>query len=233
MKKLTANFYPANEPKNGYIGKANITIADAIRLNGISVFQNAKDDTINLSFPEFGDGVSYVVPKSKEAYAAMAAVVAKAIENEKHFGYSTGEYGPFMNVTGHAVSEPYADARFSIDVEDICTLYGISTRVVDYKKDGKDHSFVSVDFPTIGTYENTQGETQYRRAFDGRVSKWTDREGKEQSRDYGQLLNGLVLAERHHILDRKPSLETQMNGADQRKGNVSAAHDAPAMEATR
>ena len=27
MKKLTANFFPAEEQKNGYIGKANITIA--------------------------------------------------------------------------------------------------------------------------------------------------------------------------------------------------------------
>lgn len=233
MKKLTANFYPANEPKNGYIGKANITIADAIRLNGISVFQNAMDGTINISFPEFGDGASYVVPKSKEAYAAMAAVVAKAVENEKHFGYTTGEYGPFMNVTGHAVSEPYADARFSIEVEDTCILYGISTRVVDYQKDGKDHSFVSVDFPTIGTYENAEGELQYRRAFDGRVSKWTDREGKEQSRDYGQLLNGLVLSERHNILERKPSLDAQMKDAGQRKEAPAAAHDTPAMEASR
>lgn len=26
MKKLTANFFPAEEQKNGYIGKANITM---------------------------------------------------------------------------------------------------------------------------------------------------------------------------------------------------------------
>lgn len=84
MKKLTANFFPAEEQKNGYIGKANITIANAIRLNGISVFM-PEAGGIHISFPEFGEGenrASYVIPKSKEAYEAMLDVVAKAVANE-------------------------------------------------------------------------------------------------------------------------------------------------------
>ena len=222
MKKLTANFYPAAEPKAGYIGKANITIADAIRLNGISVFVT-EGQGMHISFPEFGDGGSYVVPKSKEAYAAMLEVVAKAVaNNEKHFGFTTGEYGPNMEVHGKAVNEPYADARFSIDVADICTLYGVTTRVVEYAKDGKDRSFVSVDKPTIATYENAEGETQYRPAFEGRLSVWKDKEGVEQKRDWGQMLQGLVLAERKKVLERKPALDDQMKDAE--------ARTAPAQE---
>lgn len=224
MKKLTANFFPAEEQKNGYIGKANITIADAIRINGISVFA-PESGGLNISFPEFGEGDnrrSYVVPKSKEAYEALLTVVAKAVSSEKHFGFTTGEYGPHMDVHGKAVNEPYADARFSIDVEDICVLYGLTTRVVPYEKDGKDHSFVSVDKPTIATYENAEGETQYRPAFEGRVSVWKDKEGVEQKRDWGQLMNGLVLAERKHVLERKPALEDQVKNAE--------ARTAPAQE---
>ena len=117
MKKLTANFFPAEEKKNGYIGKANITIADAIRLNGISVFA-PETGGVSISFPEYGEGEnrrSYVVPKSKEAYEALLTVVAKAVGNDNHFGFTSGEYGPHMDVHGRTVNEPYADARSSID----------------------------------------------------------------------------------------------------------------------
>lgn len=226
MKKLTANFFPAEEQKNGYIGKANITIADAIRINGISVFA-PESGGISISFPEFGEGEnrrSYVVPKSKEAYEALLAVVAKAVSSDKHFGFTTGEYGPHMEVHGKAVNEPYADARFSIEVEDICVLYGLTTRVVDYEKDGKDRSFVSVDKPTIATYKDKEGNDQYRPAFEGRVSVWKDREGVEQKRDWGQLMQGLVLAERKNVLERKPALEDQVKNAE--------ARTAPAQENT-
>lgn len=232
MKKLTANFYPAAEPKNGYIGKANITIADAIRINGISVF-TPESGGINIAFPEFGEGDnrrSYVVPKSKDAYEAMLTVVLKAVaDKEHHFGFTTGEYGPHMDVHGKAVNEPYADARFSIEVEDICTLYGVTTRPVNYEKDGKDRSFVSVDKPTIATFENSAGETQYRPAFEGRVSVWKDKEGVEQKRDWGQLMNGLVLAERKAVLERKPALDDQMKNAESRTAPAQET-SAPAKE---
>ena len=219
MKRMTANFYPASEPKNGYIGKADITIGNAIRLNGISVFKSPEHG-INISFPEFGDGASYVVPKSKEAYAAMLEVVSMATINDKHFGYNTGEYGVHMDVKGKMVNEPYADGRFSVEVDDVCVLYGITTRNVEFEKEGKDRSFTAVDLPTIGSYEK-DGETQYQTAFEGRISSWKDKEGKDQSIDYGQRLTGLVRAERKALIkERKPSLDEQMKGADARKGEA-------------
>ena len=112
--------------------------------------------------------------------------------------------------------------RFSIEVEDICVLYGLTTRVVDYEKDGQDRSFVSVDKPTIATYKDKEGNDQYRPAFEGRVSVWKDREGVEQKRDWGQLMQGLVLAERKNVLERKPALEDQVKNAE--------ARTAPAQE---
>lgn len=225
MKKLTANFFPAEEQKNGYIGKANITIANAIRLNGISVFE-AEGGGFNISFPGFGEGEnrhSYVVPRSKEAFEALLTAVTMAVGDEKnHFGFTTGDYGPHLEVHGRPVNEPRADARFSIDVDDVCTLHGLTTRVVDYTKAGQDRSFVAVDKPIIAVYQDKDGNDQYRPAFEGRVSVWKDREGVEQKRDWGQLMQGLVLAERKNVLERKPALEDQVKNAE--------ARTAPAQE---
>ena len=242
MKKLTANFFPANEIvrcTNGsdYLGKANITIANAIRLNGISVFRDQSGE-IDINFPGFGDGVSYVVPQSKEAYAALRDVVSMAIENENHFGYNSGRYGVELNVTGHLVDEPYADARFSVDVDDICRLYGITTREVEYTKDGKDKSFTSVDYPTIGSYEK-DGEMQYQTAFEGRISAWKDQEGKDQSFNYDQRLRGMILGERSSLLkeleqEKNSSLAEKMQGAEARRaGNRAPEPETPAMEPAR
>lgn len=237
MKKMTANFYPAPEVKpcgeeNLYLGKANITIANAIRINGISVFIHK--DEYNISFPEFGeDGTSYVVPHSKEVYAAMRDVVAMAVaDGDKHFGYNSGDYGVKLDVKGKLVNEPYADGRFSADVSDVCTLYGITTRDVEYKKeDGKTGRFVAVNMPTIYSYEK-DGEKQYQTAFEGRISAWTDKDGKEQSVNYGQLLEGKVRSERKSLIkERKPALDEQLKGAEARKGDKDdKAHAAPAQE---
>lgn len=235
MKKMTANFYPATENKacgneSLYIGKADITIANALRINGLSVFLH--DGEYNISFPEFGDGASYVVPQSKEAYAAMRDVVAMAVGNEKHFGYNNGDYGIKLDVQGKLVDEPYADGRFSASVEGVCTLYGITTREVEYEKeDGKTARFVAVNLPNIYSYEK-DGEKQYQTAFEGRISAWTDKEGKEQSINYGQILEGKVRAERKALIkERKPALDEQMKGAEQRKApKGKKTKDAPAKE---
>lgn len=235
MKKMTANFYPAAEYKpcgdeSLYLGKADLTIANAIRINSISVFLNKGE--YNISFPEFGEGASYVVPHSKEAYAAMRDVVAMAVASEKHFGYNTGEYGIHLDVSGKLVQEPYADGRFSASIADLCTLYGITTRPVEYERaDGRPGSFIAVDMPTIYSYEK-DGEKQYQTAYEGRISAWTDQAGKEQSINYGQLLEGKVRSERKSLIkERKPTLDAQMQGAeDRREGHSENPRDALAVE---
>lgn len=241
MKKMTANFYPAAEPKNGYIGKADITISNAIRLNGISVFQKPDEKGIRISFPGFGEGEntkSYVVPKSKEAHAAMREVVEMAVDSEKHFGYNQGDYGVRLEVSGNLVNEPYADGRFSCEVGDVCTLYGITTRPVTYEKEGKTHSFTAVDMPSIGSYESQNGEKQYRNAFEGRQSSWTTKEGNEVHRDYAQLLSGLIRGERKAKMKEKEqgkdqgkegSLAEKISAADERKVEH-AQKEAPTKE---
>lgn len=236
MKKLTANFFPAHEPKNGFIGMANITVANAMRLNGISVFDRGENG-IGIAFPGYGEGEnarSYVVPQSKEAYAAMCEVVAMAVSSENHFGYNKGDYGVRLEVSGKAVQEPYADARFHCQVGDVCTLYGISTREVSYEKDGATKTFVSVDMPNIGSYDK-DGEKQYRTAFEGRKSTWTDKDGKEASRDYAQLLTGLVLNERKEIIKEKgkSSFDDKLKDAEEKHKAAAKNQPEPSKDADR
>ena len=242
MKKLSANFYPAREEKNGYLGKADITIADAIRLNGISVFRN-KDDSIGIRFPDYtlsnGENLSYVTPKSPEAYAALCSVVAKAMENEKHFGFITGTYlrnqpGEGIEVHGKAVQEPYADARFNVDIADMVSLHGIRTYRQSFEKNGRSGQFTAVKMPVINSWETAEGEKRYQTAFEGRFRAAIDREGKEYTTDYADLLNGLILAERKVVLnlDRKPGLNDQVKAAEAQK-STSAPQKQPEMEPAR
>ena len=249
MKKLTAVFYPSKEEKEKFLGNATITIADAIRLYGISVFRGANEGEIRLSFPNVtmtndkGEPVrddegniqhySYIIPKNAEVYASMCAVVGKAMESEKHFGFLPGDYFPRLEVTGKAVQEPFADARFSVEVEGVCTLTGISTNVVTYGEEGNEKSFVAVNKPIISTYKNAKDETQYRPAFEGRINVWKDKEGVEHKRDYGQFFNGLVLAERKKILELENNLDNKIQKAEGSKAPAEPAKDAPAKEAER
>lgn len=228
MLALKSNFYPASSPKNGYIGKADITIANAYTINNISVFE--KDGGYTLGFAEYGDkGNSYVVPKSKEAYAAMLAVVEKAVRDEGRFGYEKGSYGPDLKVVGTKVDEKYADGRYSVEIGDLCTLNGITTRWVEYEKDGKKQGFVSVDMPAVKDaegkvrmYTNAEGKDVASLEFQGLVSKWTDKEGKEVELDWGVKLANAVKAVRKELMpekyaEKKPPLNEQVNGAKAQK----------------
>ena len=234
MYALTANFYPAQEPKNGYIGKADITVAKAIKLNNISVFQ--KDGGYHIGFAKFGkdNERSYIIPASPEAYAAMVSVVENAIHSEGHFGYAKGELGVKLEVSGAKVNEPYADGRFSVEVGDFCTLNGISTRVVPYEKDGKDASFVAVDIPTATDadgkakrYSDKEGNERVDYQYECLTSTWTDKNDEKQSVDYGRILTGKVLAKRKALME--PSLDEKI-AAGKAQATGEKAADAPAKD---
>lgn len=223
MYHLKANFYPAEEPKNGYIGKATIDVANAIRISNISVFQGEGGYSIN--FAEYGEkNNSFVIPKTKEAYAAMLGVVAKAVEAEQHYAFENGTYGPKLTVTGVRVEEPYADGRYSLQVGDLCTLNGITSRWIETEKDGKKRAFASVDMPVVRDaegkvrmYKTADGKDAADLQFEGLVSKWTDKEGKEVSLDYGKKIADAVRTERSKLYHK--SLENQVADA-KAKGNA-------------
>jgi len=254
MDRLTANFYPAYEPKRfeshplldedgfmkldeqgnalmseagAYVGKANITIANAIRINDISVF--AYDSgKMTLNFPEYssrnGEDRSYVIPKSADAYAAMVSVVEAARASEQGFAFTQGTYNPFLKVHGTLVDEPYADGRFSLEVGDVCTLHGLATRKAEYTVDGETHHFVAVDLPNsidhatgkASTYEK-DGHTRYNKVYEPLISTWTNQEGEKRSKDYGRVVNRLVLKERKQLREatREQSPEQEKTGLDQ------------------
>jgi len=234
---MKANFYPANEPKNGYIGIADLTISNAIRIRGIAVFENAEDKgKHHIQFPGYGEGDarrSYVIPKSQEAYAEMLSVVEKAIaDTEKHFGWVSGEMNPRLEVSGIAVQEPYADARFNLAVGDLCTVTGIATREVEYENSaGNPSKFVAVDMPQLAPYEK-DGKKVYPDAVEGLVSKY-EKDGKEKSKDFGVLINNLVRGERNKVLDIHPNLDEQVKNAEQRTAAAETGKESPAPEKAR
>lgn len=225
MYDLKSTFYPASEPKNGYIGKADITIANAVRVNNISVF--AKDGGYAIKFADYGENNSYVVPKSKDAYSAMLGVVEKAVHAEGHFGYEKGEYGVKFVARGAKVDEKYADGRYSVEIGELCTLNGITTRWVEGEKDGKAYGFVSVDMPAVRDAEGKvhlyekDGKNVASLEFQGLVSKWTDKEGKKVSLDYGVKLADAVKKVRKELYpekyaEKKPSIDDNIAKAEEK-----------------
>ena len=236
MYNLKANFYPAKEAKNGYLGFADLTVSNAIRIRGIAVFENAEGNGHHIQFPGYGEGAEarhYVVPDSKEAYAAMLNVIENALEDkEHHFGWSSGKMNPRIEVRGHAVDEPYADGRFTVEVEGLCSLHGVSTREASYKdRDGNEKSFIAVDVPNLPPYEKN-GEKIYPGVFEGLKSKY-EKDGKEHVKDCGHLIRNLVLAERKKVLEQRPSLEEQVATAAGKTAKADTGKNAPVPEMSR
>lgn len=229
MYRMSANFYPARNPKNGYVGKANLTIGNGIRLNDISVFE--KDDAVNLAFPSYrdkdGEEHSYIIPASKDAYAAMLEVIMCARTLENHFAYTKGEVNPELSVVGRLSTNQYADGYYALRVKDCCTLPGISTRQVEIDREGKTKKFVSVDLPELVDsngkathYTDGDGKEQYNTVFNGLIDKWTDKDGKEQEKNFSTLITRMVLSCRKRELEKKPSLNEKVKAAESKKASI-------------
>lgn len=227
---MRANFYPVQEPKNGFIGRADLFISNIIRIKGISVFENENAPGHHISFPGWDNDHSFVVPKSKEAFAQMLNVIEKAVASEKHFAFENGKMKAQLSVEGKAVNEPYADGRYSLHVGDICTIHGITTQPVNGEKDGKDFSFISVRVPSLPPYEKN-GEKVYPPVFQGLKSSY-EVNGQQKETDFGQMIQAMVLSERKKIL-AKPPLENQMKDAAEKSTNAAPDKAPPAMEAQR
>lgn len=238
MYALKANFYPAQEPKNGYIGKADLTIANAVEIDNISVFDDGAGNR-SIQFAKFGkdNERSYVIPSSKEAFAAALAVISKAVDQEKHFAVEKGDFGVKFEVRGAKVQEPYADGRYTISVGDFCTLNGIATREVTHTKDGETKKFVSVDFPTVRDeegkvrlYTDKEGNQFASLQYQFLKNEYKDKEGKDVVMNYKTLANNMVLKCRKEMLN---CLDASIDAAKAQKGAVAQGKDAPVQEQGR
>lgn len=113
-------------------------------------------------------------------------------------------------------------------------LHGISTREVNYVKDGKPDSFIAVDLPDGTPYEKN-GEmvypTVYEALRDGTV--YNKAAGKEEHKDFEALLNNLVRAERTKVLNRHPGLDDQVKGAEHKTAQTGAEKDSRVLERAR
>ena len=250
MYKLKANFKPAQEPKNGYIGKADLTIGDAIRIKDISVFEK-QDGLIQMNFGHFGTepkSYSYVaVPRKEnetdeaykaryeEVYGPFTKVITDAVKSDKHFAQTDGKliYKDDLIVTGRAVKEPYADGRYTLSIANLCDLNGIATHVAK----GENGEFVSVDMPTlhdaegkVRTYENKEGKIVADHKFFGIKGKRTSKEGKEITVNYATVLKNKVEACRKEF---DKSLDNQIGAADSQKEQQSKDNFVPNKEQER
>lgn len=241
MFELKSNFYPASEPKNGYIGRADLAIADSIRINDISVFK--KEDGYNIQFAEFGEGRSYVVPDSKDAYAAMMGAIEKAINADNHFAVVSGKKALRMKdyqdkkkelvVKGHSVNEKYVDARYSLEIVGLCTLYGVTSKYVQDTE--KKRGFIGVDMPVsrdadgkVRMYTDKEGKEKASLVFQGITHKTQDADGKEVAMDYADKIRDAVRAEHNSL--RKKSLDGQVAEADAQKDSAAKDNSAKQKE---
>lgn len=228
MEKLYATFNKAKEEHESFRGMASITIGDAVRLNSISVYE--KDGKMSIDFPDFtkkdGSKGEYVIPKSKEAYAAMLGVVEKAMKSDEGYAYTNGSTDPKIAVEGHKVDEPYADGRYNIEVGEMVVLRDITSA----ERNGKNGTFVAVDFPTVegldgkpSTYIDTNGEKQFNHVFDA-----LEMQKENEPKDFNRLIENMVKAKRKEF---KPSLDEQLKGADEKAKNQKTAETAKEKEA--
>jgi len=238
MYALKARFFPAQEPKGGYIGRAYVKVANAVFLNNISVFEN-DEGTRSIAFAKFGkdNERSYIIPSSKEVYAALLEVVNNAVDNDKHVASEKGEYGVQLKINGARVNEAHADGRYSVVVGDFCTLNGISTKEASYEKDGESKSFVAVDFPTLRDEEghvilhtDEKGDQHAILQFDFLKDKYTNKEGKEVSTDYKALANNMIRKYRKELAS---SLDNTIDAANAKKEQRGEDNFVPNKEQTR
>lgn len=237
---MISNFHPASEPKNGYIGKANITIADGLTINNISVFQK-EDGGRTLSFAEFGPEDrrrSYVVPANKDVYAEMLAVVSMAVDDPNHFGHVTGDQFGKVNlevVSGVRVEQPYADGFYSVKFGDLLTLNGIATRMGP-GRDGKPHPYV--DMPVVrgadgkvSMYVDQDGKNRANLQFEMKKHEWTDKDGNKHEFNYPQDMRIAVYTKRKEL--SQPSLDEKINGAKAQAENGEKTAEAPVKDMER
>lgn len=206
MTHITAKFYPAKEEHESYRGNADLFIGDAVRISGISVFKNPKSEGHHVQFPGYTDGKefnSYIIPASKEAYAEMVNVIEAAMaEPEQHFAFNQSYDDPVLSVEGGVVKEPYADARFSLTIHDVCTIRGISTREAEHNG----NKWVAVDMPKREAYMDENGEKVYPDAVECLVSE-KEYEDKKYVTDYKAIVEHYVKGERAKAFEKERAKE--------------------------
>lgn len=242
MLHLKSNFRPVEEPKNGHIGYANLTVGHGLCINNISVFQNG--DNYSIQFAPYHDDESLIKPHSPEAHAAILGVVVKAVNAESHFAYENGDNLRFadfedkkrnVQITGTRVKEPYADGRYTLVVDGLLRVQGITTNWVEYEKDGKKRNFAAVNMPTVKDadgkvrmYTNAAGEKVAALEVTGVTHTWKDKDGNEHSIDYAEKIANAIRKERSQLYHA--SLDNQVNDAKEKGKATKAKAKEPAKK---
>lgn len=162
--------------------------------------QQSWGEKLALRFPTYGQGQSsYVLPDSKEAYLQMLRVIAMAVKDKGfHMSEVSGDAQLALSVQGDLTPAAPFDARFSLHIDGLCVLDGITT-TVSYNKPFQKH-VVGVNMPTIPVSGDQDERQEYLAVFQGLRKACYDRFNHARTLDHAFLIEKLVLEKRYELL---------------------------------
>ena len=209
MYLMKASFSPSETPKDGYLGNVSITVADAVLLRGIAVFQREGVSGYALHFPVSGERKqSYIFPLSRDGYRIMLRLAIDAMQNKHdHTACLEGTTDIRLSVTGELLEKSNADGRFSLCIDGFCKLNGITTYETPYWQ--PDQSHVLVHFPSLIPYQLPKDQILTHSIFHGLSSAHKAADGTLISQDYHALITDMVRDKRAQLLRQRDNQTPQ------------------------
>lgn len=199
---LKAQFYPAPDPNGRCIGKADLTLNDAILIRGISVLQQERGKKLSLRFPTYGPTKqSYVLPENKAVYMQMLQVIRAAVKADGfHIAEQKGTAKLSLSVTGELVEDFLIDGFFSLVVEGFCTLDGITTYVHQNQATASLRQSAAVQLPFLPPDLTLEKKHRCLVVFQGLQNAVNPYTGEAELFDYEAFIKELVLQKRAQLL---------------------------------
>ncbi len=189
---------------------ADVTIGNAVTLRGIKLVEGEKGNFLAMPSRKYEKNgkdkyADIFYPKSEEARAALLATLQKAYESKDGYAYTNGELNPEFTVTVSPVENSSSTLRAwaALNIGDDFVVRNIA---INETSKG-----LMVNFPAA-KYEK-DGETKYKEFVAPKKAEWTDKDGKECSKDYGKIICGMI------INAYKPTLSQQIDSANNAKDN--------------
>ena len=217
MYDLKAHFYPAREQKDGYLGRVDLTVGDAVRIRGIAVFAKGKSAELLLRFPSFGEPPqSHIYPANKDAYFLMLRLAKAAVANHSyHYSHIPGDLDPDLSIQGQLAEKGPPRGLFSLSIDGFCMLNGITTSADP--SSGKEERDIAVQFPNLPSFQDENGQLKSFPIFQGLVAAVYDDSGEKlYDRDYDAYIRKMV--QNRHI---RLAAQQQVHAANAHESELS------------
>ena len=201
--KLKAQFFPTTAGQEGFIGSASITVADAVMIRGIAVFQNDDTQDLTICFPTFGrHRQSYILPLDQTAYNRMHRLIEKAAANQRHHTAEIqGSADIALSVSYILTDSGQPEAHYAITIPDFCRLNGITAEETPYMLPNGQK--VAVHMPSLTPDAGEGSPVQPFTVFHGLLAPSTLPDGTQVLKDYQKVIDDLVRAKREELLQNR------------------------------